>query len=65
MFGNKKEKEKRFITISEQSMGFETISVIQDVETGVNYMLAQGTGLAVTPLIDKDGKALITMVEQK
>ena len=66
MFANKNEKEKRFIIINDQTINCVGVSVIQDVQTGVNYILAQGsTGLAITPLVDKDGKNLITMVEQK
>ena len=68
MFGNNNEKvkEKRFAVTSEQTINFAGISVIQDVQTGVNYILAQGsTGLAITPLVDKDGKILVSIVEQK
>ncbi|GFP78424.1 DUF6440 family protein [Clostridium fungisolvens] len=64
MFGNNKnEKEKRFNIISDEMINFMSITVVQDSKTGVNYMITQGTeGLSVTPVLDKDGKILITEV---
>ena len=35
--------------------------ILVDQETGVNYLLIKsGYGLALTPLLDKDGKPIIT-----
>lgn len=64
MFGNNKsEKEKRFNIISDEMVNFMSVTVVQDSRTGVNYMITQGTaGLSVTPVLDKDGKILITEV---
>ncbi|GKU27684.1 DUF6440 family protein [Clostridium folliculivorans] len=64
MFGNNKnEKEKRFNIISDEMVNFMSVTVVQDSKTGVNYMITQGTsGLSVTPVLDKDGKILITEV---
>lgn len=37
------------------------VMIIVDKETGVNYMyVANGNGGGLTPLIDKDGKPVIT-----
>ena len=62
MFGNNKDnKVKRFNIINTEMVNLVTITVIQDTQTGVNYMLGQGsTGLGITPLIDEDGHVLIT-----
>ena len=36
-----------------------------DTQTGVNYLLADnGTGLGITPLLDKDGKPVVTPVDE-
>lgn len=52
-------KRKRFeIT---HSQGLENIQVIVDNETGVNYLHMMGEG--VIPLIDRDGKPLVTLDE--
>lgn len=59
MFG-KKEDEKRFKKLRDDSIGLVTIYTIVDRKTGVNYMLTLApNGSAVTPLLDKDGKVLI------
>lgn len=66
MFGNKKEYEKRFDIVVEQTINMTGVTVIRDKQTGVNYILGQGVnGFAITPLIDKDGEPLITLVEEK
>ena len=37
--------------------------VIVDTETGVNYFLvAYGSGAGLTPLIDENGKSIVTRV---
>jgi len=52
-------KEKRFETVYSES----SIQVLVDKNTGVNYMLVispNNGGFAVTPLLNKDGKPIIT-----
>jgi len=55
-------REKRFIKKYSQSLGETVIWV--DRETGVNYLFI-GSGYAggLTVLVDKDGKPIITPVE--
>ena len=58
-------KEKRFITVYSHNGGFSgpATYVLVDKETGVNYLYAAGSyGGGVTPLLDKDGKPVITPV---
>ena len=56
-------KEKRFEKVYSQSAG--SIEVWVDKETGVNY-LYHTTGYAggLTVLLDKDGKPVVTPVEE-
>lgn len=57
-------KEKRFIKIYSQEMGSTMILV--DKETGVNYLfISSGYAGGLTVLLDKDGKPVITSVEEK
>ena len=57
-------KEKRFIKIYSQGMGSTEIWV--DKETGVNYLFySSGYAGGLTVLLDKDGKPVITPVEEK
>ena len=56
-------KEKRFVRTHTESSAFEENSIWVDRETGVNY-LWHSTGHAggMTPLLDRDGKSVITTV---
>lgn len=66
MFGNKKDKDKRFDIITQETVYTAGITVIRDSQTGVNYLVGQGVnGFAITPLLDKDGKPLVTLLEDK
>lgn len=57
-------KEKRFIKV--YSQGLDGIQIWVDSETGVNYLYhSHGYGGGLTPLLDKDGKPVITPVENK
>ena len=58
-------KEKRFEVVESQGTGFSNyFQVIVDTETGVNYLSVKtGYGSGLTPLLDKDGKPLITKEE--
>lgn len=51
---------KRFEMIYKEGGGFTAIRrIIRDNETGVQYLQTEcGYGVAVTPLLDRDGKPL-------
>ena len=52
-------KEKRFEKTYSQSLG--AIEIWVDTETGVNYIFRQsGYAGGLTPLLDRDGKPVIT-----
>ncbi len=62
----KDKKAKRFKVVSEETLGFNTATtILLDQETGVNYLVVLGAaGQGVTPLLDAEGKVVITpMVE--
>ena len=55
----KERSEKRFIRVHSESMQANEIWV--DKETGVNYFYHQsGYSGGLTPLLDKDGKVIVT-----
>jgi len=54
-------RNKRFIWEKAQNGLIKGVSVIIDTETGVNYLFVQdGYAGGLTPLLDKDGKPVIT-----
>ena len=55
-------KNKRFVWEKQKTTGLmKQISIIIDAETGVNYMFVQeGYAGGLTPLLDKNGKPVIT-----
>lgn len=56
-------KEKRFEKVYSQSAG--TIEIWVDKETGVNYLYhASGYSGGLTVLLDKDGKPVVTPIEE-
>ena len=61
-------KEKRFVKVFAQGGGMSSPStyILVDTETGVNYLYANsGYGAGLTPLLDKDGKPIVTPVENE
>ena len=57
-------KDKRFEKVYKQNMG--EIEIWVDKETGVNYLYRQsGYSGGLTVLLDKDGKPVITPIEEK
>ena len=66
MFGKEK-KDKRFeVTEMEGSQLSESglMQVIVDKETGVNYLFVKsGYGAGLTPLLDAEGKVIVTPVD--
>lgn len=66
MFGSKPKKDKRFKLISEDTIGLTSFTVVQDMHTGVNYLITQGVnGLSTTILINQNGEPIITPVEKE
>ncbi|MBQ3881987.1 MAG: xylan 1,4-beta-xylosidase [Bacteroidales bacterium] len=55
---------KRFDIQERENHGIMTEAVvIVDKETGVNYLfVVRGYGAGLTPLLDKDGKVIVTKV---
>ena len=60
--------KKRFEQVYVQSSFTESTEIWQDRETGVNYLFHTSsgtTGGGLTPLLDREGKPVITLVENK
>ncbi len=52
--------DKRFEKVYEQGM-LENVEIWVDKETGVNYLfIQQGYSGGLTPLLDKEGKPVVT-----
>ena len=57
-------KEKRFVKVYSQDMG--GIEILVDKETGVNYLFrSSGYSGGMTVLLDKEGKPVITPVQDE
>ena len=57
-------KEERFVKIHSEAMGGRMILV--DKVTGVNYLFVSvGYGGGLTPLLDRDGKPVISTIPVK
>ena len=57
-------KEERFVRVYSQGK-IDYVEILVDKETGVNYLYRQsGYSGGLTPLLDKDGKPLITPIEK-
>lgn len=58
-------KSKRFKVVSQEVVDLNMIlTIIVDTQTGVNYVTA-GAGQGITPLLDGEGKVVITPVEEE
>lgn len=54
-------KPKRFETVYQESTMPTEKTIFVDKETGVNYLyIANGIGGGLTPLLDSDGKPVVT-----
>lgn len=54
-------KPKRFETVYQESTLLTEKTIFVDKETGVNYLyIANGTGGGLTPLLDSNGKLVVT-----
>lgn len=52
---------KRFETVYQESTILTEKTIFVDKETGVNYLyIANGTGGGLTPLLDSNGKPVVT-----
>ena len=63
MFGKEKQEKRFEVTVVEGSQLSESglMQVIVDKETGVNYLFVKsGFGAGLTPLLDADGKIVVT-----
>ena len=60
-------KDDRFIVTYEQGgLISDTVQILVDRKTGVNYMfLHSGHAGGLTPLLDRDGKPVITPIPQE
>ena len=57
-------KEERFVKVYSENLGSECILV--DTKTGVNYLFVQsGYAGGLTPLLDREGKPIITTIPVK
>lgn len=62
MFAKKEEAGSRFVPDRKLPSGTQ-LYVLVDAQTGVNYLVtAFGTGVSVTPLLDRDGKPIVTAI---
>ena len=53
--------DKRFEIIENQSGFVQEYSVLVDHETGVNYLILNSVnGCSITPLLDRNGKVIVT-----
>ncbi|MBE7017539.1 MAG: xylan 1,4-beta-xylosidase [Ruminococcaceae bacterium] len=55
-------EKKRFRKIKKENVSFgEAAFVLQDTQTGVNYLFVQsGYAGGLTPLLDRDGKPIVS-----
>ena len=61
-------KEKRFIKVYSDGGGFAGVAtyILVDKQTGVNYIYASsGYSGGITPLLDREGKPIITPVPKE
>ena len=53
--------DKRFIKIFKEGTLTESMEILLDTETGVNYLyIGAGYGMGITPLLGPDGKVVIS-----
>lgn len=61
-----KKKDSRFIVVEKYGSGLSENGfqqVLVDRQTGVNYLFVKaGYGASVTPLLDREGKPIVTSV---
>lgn len=60
--------DDRFVKVYSQGNGLTSSQIVVYVDkvTGVNYVFCQaGYAGGLTPLLDKDGKPVVTLIENK
>ncbi len=58
-------KEKRFKTIYNENGFLSNKEIFVDKETGVNYLwVSAGYSSSITPLLDKDGKPVVSSTSE-
>lgn len=58
--------KERFVKVYSQGVLVNITEIWVDTETGVNYVFyTNGDAGGLTPLIDKDGKPVLTPIENK
>ena len=53
--------DKRFIKVFKEGTLTESMEILLDTETGVNYLyIGAGYGIGITPLLGPDGKVIVS-----
>lgn len=53
--------DKRFIKVFKEGTLTESMEILLDTETGVNYLyIGAGYGMGITPLLGPDGKVVVS-----
>lgn len=64
-----KNRDNRFIVVSKEGASLKDEGLRQilvDKETGVNYLVVKsGYGLGITPILDKEGKPIVTVIDDQ
>ena len=59
-------KENKRFVVYKEAMGLSEITILMDRKTGVNYLYySSGYGGGLTPLLDRDGKVVVTPVSDE
>ncbi len=57
----KDKDDKRFIKVFREGTLTETMEILLDTETGVNYLyIGAGYGMGITPLLDSNGNVIVS-----
>lgn len=54
------DQEGRFVLTGRQTLGGMMLYMVTDRETGVSYLTKPGSNCPLTPLVDADGKPVVT-----
>ncbi len=54
------DQEGRFVLTGRQTLGGMMLYTVTDRETGVSYLTKPGSNCPLTPLVDADGKPVVT-----
>lgn len=59
---DKNRNKKRFISKEHHTFDLNVITIMLDTVTGVNYIYSHSP-VAITPLLDENGKVIVTKIE--